>query len=136
MIIIFFTLWRAIYFLIIAYFNFLISSSSHSGFFTFYYCFYLLSSIFGTGRLFWCLSFNYISTHWVLAFSSVYIGWCCDWYLLLCSLLQILRHAFLISSSMPDFLCLRRNYANLASRYKSSKRVNISVSSIEIGVAW
>ena len=129
-------LWRAACCLIIACFNFLISSSSHSDFSAFHHCFHLLSSILNAGRLFWYSFFNHVSVYWVLISSLVCINYCCWWYLLCHSLLCIFRHVFLIKFFMSDFLCLNQNWVNLIFKYKSSRKVNISVFSIEIEIAW
>ncbi len=129
-------LWRAAYYLIIACFDSLISSSSHSDFSAFHHCFHLLSSILNADRLFWCSSFNHVSAYWILISSSVCIDYCCWWWLLCHSLLCIFRHAFLIRFFMSDFLCLSWNWVSLTFRYRLSEKVNVFVFSTEIEIAW
>ena len=130
-------LWRAACYLIVVYFNSLIFSSLHSDFSASHYYFYLLSSILNIRRLFWYLSFNYVSAHWILIFSSVCINCCCCWWcFLLHSLLCIFRHVFLIRFFMSDFLYLNQNWVSLTFRYRLSKKMNIFVFSTEIRIVW
>ncbi len=136
MIIVLSVLWRAAYYLIAACSDSLISSSSHSDFSASHHCFHLLSSILSADRLFWCSFFNHVSAHWILTSSLICINCCCWWQLLHHSLLYIFRHAFLIRFFMSDFLYLSWNWVSLTFRYRSSREVNISVSSTEIEIAW
>ena len=135
-IIAFFVLWKTACCLTTAYSDFLIFNNLHSNLSVSHYYFHLLSNILNAEKFFWYSFFNHVSAHWVLTSSSICIDWYCSWHFLLYSLLCILRHAFLIRFFMSNFLCLSQNCVSLAFRYKSSRKINISVFNTEIRIAW